>query len=66
MKEPIICYECHREIKEGEVMWTDAGKKPDGTRLRKPCHRDECIRCGFGGRPRRRHYGKKNKTSQAK
>ena len=67
VKKPIICYDCHREIKEGEVMWVDVGKKLDGTRLIAPCHRDECIRCGkYDPPPGRRKHGKKHKSRKAR
>lgn len=51
MKKTFICYDCHKEVKEKEVMWADVGKKPDGTRLIAPCHRDECIGWGSSDPP---------------
>lgn len=67
MEKTFICYDCHKEVREKEVMWVDVGKKPDGTRLIAPCHRDECIRWGGSDPPsEREHRGKKNKASRTR
>lgn len=67
VKKPIICYDCHKEIEEDEVMWVDVGKKQNGTRVMAPCHRDECIRWGgCSPPPGRRKHGKKHKSRKAR
>lgn len=67
MKKHYICYDCHKELEEDEVMWVDVGKRPDGTRIIAPSCRDECLRWGGCSPPlERRPHEKKNKSRKAK